>query len=110
VLAAPRAPSWTATATLLAENVAGYVFADPSRWSRPQATRCGCATCSACSVGDLLPSSAARSGRTHKDEFEYLARGVTPQVGDSVMALDLPGIGVSAASRRYCPATTSRRT
>ncbi len=40
---------------------------------------------------------------TGKKQFVYLARGVTPQVGQAVDALDLPGIGAEDTTKRVYP-------
>ena len=107
VVFAPRGSIYDRGRHVLAHSVeAAYVFADPSMIDGNQVGRVADALRQALGVptSDLVPrlSRKTRADGT-RDEFEYLARGVSLAVGAQVKALNLPGIGVGRDEVRDQP-------
>jgi len=81
-----------------------YVFADPSRVDDPQATAEKLTQLLAVpttKLVELLTPHLNDAGIP--SEFEYLARGLSVDIGDKVSALELPGIGVRRDESRVVP-------
>ena len=106
-LFAPRGAIYDRDQNVLAHSVeARFVFADPSLIKPEEVSRI------ADSLRGLLGVPASELTRKlatktradgSKDEFEYLARGVDIGIGNQVMALNLPGIGIGRDERRWAP-------
>ena len=106
-LFAPRGTIYDRDHNVLAHSVeARYVFADPSLIKADDVTRIADALRGLLGVpASELTRKLATKTRADgsKDEFEYLARGVDISVGNQVMALNLPGIGIGRDERRWAP-------
>jgi cell division protein FtsI (penicillin-binding protein 3) len=106
-LFAPRGAIYDRDRNVLAHSVeARYVFADPSLIKAEDVPRIadalrGLLGVSASELTRKLGTKIRPNGS--KDEFEYLARGVDIAVGNQVMALNLPGIGIGRDERRWAP-------
>ena len=55
-------------------------------------------------IGQDLPSLTQRLEQTAEREFLYLARGLTPEQGEAVLALKIPGVYSIEEYRRFYPA------
>jgi cell division protein FtsI (penicillin-binding protein 3) len=106
-LFAPRGAIYDRDHNVLAHSVeARYVFADPSLIAAKDVPKIanalrGLLGVPASELTRILSTKVRANGS--KDEFEYLARGVDISVGDQVMALNLPGIGIGRDERRWAP-------
>jgi cell division protein FtsI (penicillin-binding protein 3) len=98
VLAAERGSILDASGNPLAMTVDGRaVYADPRQVLDPAGEAASLAPLLHLDVADLQ-SRLSRTGA-----FVYLARGLSPQVGNQVAALNLPGIGLLSEPRRIYP-------
>jgi cell division protein FtsI (penicillin-binding protein 3) len=98
VLPAERGAILDASGKPLAMSVDGRaVFADPRLVVDPVGAAVALAPVLHMNASDLQVR-LTRSGA-----FVYLARGLSPQVGDAVTALNLPGIGLLPEPRRVYP-------
>jgi cell division protein FtsI (penicillin-binding protein 3) len=106
-LFAPRGAIYDRNQNVLAHSVeARYVFADPSLITSTDVPKIadklrGLLGVPASELTRKLSTKVRTDGS--KDEFEYLARGVDISVGNQVMALNLPGIGIGRDERRWAP-------
>jgi cell division protein FtsI (penicillin-binding protein 3) len=98
---------------ILAESVdARDIYADPEQIQQARALAAkipGQTAVSAQQIADQLaplvklPVGTLLARFAEHEQFVYLARGVTPAVGDAVDKLNLPGIGVLDSTRRVYP-------
>jgi cell division protein FtsI (penicillin-binding protein 3) len=90
---------------VLAHSVeARYVYSDPSRVSDPARTAEALSPLLGIAKSKLVPRLVKQNrpdGRP--SQFEWLARGVSVETADSIMALNLAGIGVGRDERREVP-------
>jgi cell division protein FtsI (penicillin-binding protein 3) len=106
-LFAPRGAIYDRDHNVLAHSVeARYVFADPSLITAKDVPKIadelrGLLGVPASELTRKLSTKVRTDGS--KDEFEYLARGVDISIGNQVMALNLPGIGIGRDERRWAP-------
>jgi cell division protein FtsI (penicillin-binding protein 3) len=106
-LFAPRGTIYDRGHNVLAQSLeARYVFADPSLIKPAEVNQVADALRPLLGIpsSELVPK-LSRQKRTdgRKDEFEYLARGVSITTGDAITALNLPGIGVGRDEVRSEP-------
>jgi cell division protein FtsI (penicillin-binding protein 3) len=104
-LPAPRGTIYDRDRNILTHSVeARLVYGDPGMVKDPQAAARRLAPLLGKPVSELVPKL---SKHNYKDgtpvRFEYLARGVSTAVGDTVDGLDLPGIRVTPDERRDVP-------
>jgi cell division protein FtsI (penicillin-binding protein 3) len=107
VLFAPRGAIYDRNHHVLAQSVeARYVFADPSRIKGKDipATAEALRSILGIPTSQLTPKLGSRTRSNGSlDQFEYLARRVSVEDGNRVMALGLAGIGVGQDEQRATP-------
>jgi cell division protein FtsI (penicillin-binding protein 3) len=105
VLAAPRGAIYDRTGSVLAHSVeARYVYADPTRVEDPVKTAQRLSALLGTPPSELVPALIPHKrpdGR--QSEFEWLARGVSIETAQRIMALNLAGINVHPDERREVP-------
>ncbi len=105
VLPAARGSILDRNGDVLAQSVeARYIYADPSRVVNPTLTATKLRDLLAVPVDQLLPKLTDTTQKDgSKNEFVYLARGMTIPTANAVMALDLAGIGEGLDQLRVNP-------
>jgi cell division protein FtsI (penicillin-binding protein 3) len=104
-LPAARGSIYDRNGAVLAHSVeARYVYSDPSRIADPDRTAEALSPLLGIAKSKLVPRLVTQNrpdGRP--SEFEWLARGVSVETANSIMALNLAGIGVGRDERREVP-------
>jgi cell division protein FtsI (penicillin-binding protein 3) len=105
VLTAPRGAIHDRSGAVLAHSVeARYVYADPTLVEDPARVAAALSPELGLAASELLPSLRRhKRGDGRESQFEYLQRGVSPEVADKIMAMNLPGINVAPDERREVP-------
>ncbi len=104
-LPAPRGSILDRTGAILAHSVeARYVYADPSLVEDPEAVAAQLSPLLGIQRSVLAEQMRPRTFDNGEPvRFVYLARGVPIEIGDRVVELDIPGIGVRRDERREVP-------
>ena len=104
-LPAPRGSILDRNGNVLAgSEEARYVYVDPQFVDNPRLTAEKLSEVLGVPRSELLPKIMPHKHADGRDvRFEYLARGVSVEMGQRVSALNLPGIGVRRDERRIVP-------
>jgi cell division protein FtsI (penicillin-binding protein 3) len=105
VLPANRGTIYDRNGAVLAQSVeASYVYADPELVEDPPRVAAALSPLLGIPASELIPALLPRTREDGRpSRFAWIQRGVDVATGEAIMALNLPGIGVSRDERRIVP-------